>query len=43
VEISELLGLTPTATQSVLARARDAFRERWREIDQHAGDTGQPQ
>jgi RNA polymerase sigma factor (sigma-70 family) len=42
VQIAELLGLTPTATQSVLARARDAFRERWLEIDQHSAGTGQP-
>jgi RNA polymerase sigma-70 factor (ECF subfamily) len=29
-EIAELLGLTSTAAQSLLARARDAFREHWR-------------
>jgi RNA polymerase sigma-70 factor (ECF subfamily) len=29
-EIARLLGLTSTAAQSLLARARDAFRERWR-------------
>jgi RNA polymerase sigma-70 factor (ECF subfamily) len=29
-EIAHLLGLTTTAAQSLLARARDAFRERWR-------------
>lgn len=29
-EIAHLLGLTSTAAQSLLARARDAFRERWR-------------
>ena len=34
-EIAALLGLTPIATQSVLARAREAFRERWLEIDQN--------
>jgi RNA polymerase sigma-70 factor (ECF subfamily) len=28
-EIAGLLGLTSTAAQSLLARARDAFRERW--------------
>jgi RNA polymerase sigma-70 factor (ECF subfamily) len=27
---AQSLGLTPTAAQSLLARARDAFRERWR-------------
>src|ERR1700736_2362364 len=30
-EIAHLLGLTSTAAQSLLARARDAFRERWRD------------
>jgi RNA polymerase sigma-70 factor (ECF subfamily) len=30
-EIGHLLGLSPTAAQSLLARARDAFRARWRE------------
>jgi RNA polymerase sigma-70 factor (ECF subfamily) len=30
-EIAHLLGLTPIATQSLLARARDAFRALWRE------------
>jgi RNA polymerase sigma-70 factor (ECF subfamily) len=30
-EIGHLLGLTPIAAQSLLARARDAFRARWRE------------
>ena len=29
-EIARLLGLTSTAAQSLLARARDAFREHWR-------------
>jgi RNA polymerase sigma-70 factor (ECF subfamily) len=29
-EIAQLLGLTSTAAQSLLARARDAFREHWR-------------
>jgi RNA polymerase sigma-70 factor, ECF subfamily len=29
-EIAHLLGLTSTAAQSLLARARDAFREHWR-------------
>ena len=29
-EIGHLLGLTPIAAQSLLARARDAFRARWR-------------
>jgi RNA polymerase sigma-70 factor (ECF subfamily) len=28
-EIARLLGVTATAAQSLLARARDAFRERW--------------
>jgi RNA polymerase sigma-70 factor (ECF subfamily) len=28
-EIARLLGVTSTAAQSLLARARDAFRERW--------------
>jgi RNA polymerase sigma-70 factor (ECF subfamily) len=28
-EVARLLGLTSTAAQSLLARARDAFRERW--------------
>jgi RNA polymerase sigma-70 factor (ECF subfamily) len=35
-EIARLLGLTSTAAQSLLARARDAFRERWR--DGNVGD-----
>lgn len=30
-EIARQLGLTAIATQSLLARAREAFRERWRE------------
>lgn len=29
-EIAQLLGLTPIATQSLLARAREAFRSGWR-------------
>jgi RNA polymerase sigma-70 factor (ECF subfamily) len=29
-EIARLLGLTPTAAQSLLARAREAFRDGWR-------------
>jgi RNA polymerase sigma-70 factor (ECF subfamily) len=32
-EVARLLGLTPVATQSLLARAREAFRERWRAAD----------
>jgi RNA polymerase sigma-70 factor (ECF subfamily) len=43
VEIAELLGLTPTATQSVLARAREAFRQRWLEIDQQSTGGVEPQ
>jgi RNA polymerase sigma factor (sigma-70 family) len=31
-EIGDLLGLTPIATQSLLARARELFRTRWREV-----------
>ncbi len=42
VEIAALLGLTPTATQSVLARAREAFRERWLEIDQQSAGAAEP-
>jgi RNA polymerase sigma-70 factor (ECF subfamily) len=43
VEIAALLGLTPTATQSVLARAREAFRQRWLEIDQQSAGGVEPQ
>jgi RNA polymerase sigma-70 factor (ECF subfamily) len=32
-EVAVLLGLTPVAAQSLLARARDAFRDRWRAAD----------
>ena len=41
-EIAGLLGLTTTAAQSLLARARDAFRERWSSanVDEIAGDDG---
>jgi len=35
-EIAELLGVTTIAAQSVLARAREAFRQRWQEIDGEA-------
>lgn len=35
-QIAELLGVTAIAAQSVLARAREAFRQRWTEIDGHA-------
>ena len=37
VEIAELLGVTPIAAQSVLARARAAFREHWLKIDAEPG------
>ena len=37
VEIAELLGVTPLAAQSVLARARAAFREHWLKIDAESG------
>lgn len=41
VEIAALLGVTPTAAQSVLARAREAFREHWLQIDRKsAGGVG---
>ena len=36
--IARQLGLTGIATQSVLARARDAFRQRWLEASTDAGD-----
>ena len=41
-EIARLLGLTSTAAQSLLARARDAFRERWSSdnVDEVVGDIG---
>jgi DNA-directed RNA polymerase specialized sigma24 family protein len=41
-EVARLLGLTSTAAQSLLARARDAFRERWSSdnIDEIVGDDG---
>ena len=41
-EIAGLLGLTTTAAQSLLARARDAFRERWSSgnVDEIVGDDG---
>jgi RNA polymerase sigma-70 factor (ECF subfamily) len=41
-EIARLLGLTSTAAQSLLARARDAFRERWRDgnDDEIIGEEG---
>lgn len=39
-EIAELLGVTPIAAQSVLARAREVFRERWLSIDRAAKDVG---
>jgi RNA polymerase sigma-70 factor, ECF subfamily len=41
-EIANLLGLTSTAAQSLLARARDAFRERWSSdnVDEVVGDIG---
>ncbi|MDB6082151.1 MAG: polymerase sigma-70 factor, subfamily [Gammaproteobacteria bacterium] len=35
--IAHEIGLSPIATQSVLARARDAFRRRWQEISAGAG------
>ena len=35
-QIAELLGVTTIAAQSVLARAREAFRQRWQEIDGEA-------
>jgi len=35
-EIAQLMGLTPIAAQSVLARAREVFRARWLEIDHQA-------
>jgi RNA polymerase sigma-70 factor (ECF subfamily) len=37
-EIAHLLGLTPIATQSLLARARDAFRVLWRETGEATSD-----
>ena len=42
VEIAELLGVTPIAAQSVLARAREAFREHWLQIDQESARGAQP-
>jgi RNA polymerase sigma-70 factor (ECF subfamily) len=41
-EIAGLLGLTTTAAQSLLARARDAFREHWSSgnVDEIVGDDG---
>jgi hypothetical protein len=30
------LGLTPIAAQSLLARAREAFREHWLQIDRES-------
>ena len=41
-EIAGLLGLTTTAAQSLLARARDAFRERWSSgnVDEIVEDDG---
>lgn len=36
-EIARTLGITPIATQSLLARARAEFRERWREGGDDAG------
>jgi len=37
-EIAALLGVTTTAAQSLLARAREAFRERWRASNSNPGD-----
>jgi RNA polymerase sigma-70 factor, ECF subfamily len=37
-EIAALLGVTTTAAQSLLARARDAFRERWRASNSNPGE-----
>ena len=43
VQMSIELGLTPAATQSLLARARDAFRDAWFTIQgQQRVDGGQP-
>ena len=41
-EIAELLGVTPIAAQSVLARAREAFREHWLQIDRESPRGVQP-
>jgi RNA polymerase sigma-70 factor (ECF subfamily) len=37
-EIAALLGVTPTAAQSLLARAREAFRDRWRASNSNPGE-----
>jgi RNA polymerase sigma-70 factor (ECF subfamily) len=36
-EIAAMLGITTTAAQSLLARARDAFRDRWRVSNNNTG------
>jgi RNA polymerase sigma-70 factor, ECF subfamily len=38
-DIAERMGLTPIAAQSLLARAREAFRAAWLEIDRQATGT----
>ena len=42
VEIAALLGVTPIAAQSVLARAREAFREHWLQIDRESPRGARP-
>jgi DNA-directed RNA polymerase specialized sigma24 family protein len=37
-EIAALLGVTTTAAQSLLARAREAFRDRWRATNRNSGE-----